>query len=64
MEPIPGSYIATLKMDQFVETCAKACNSKSFADSPRTHDVLSKNPVQWRFQVTQAEVSTDTGAEK
>ena len=63
-EPIPGSYIATLKMDQFVETCAKACNSKSFADSPRTHDVLSKNPVQWRFQVTQAEVSTDTGAEK
>ena len=63
-EPIPGSYIATLKMDQFVETCAKACNSKSFADSPRTHDVLSKNPVQWKFKVTQAEVSTDAGAEK
>lgn len=63
-EPIPGSYIATLKMDQFAETCAKACNDKSFADSPRTHDVLSQNPVQWRFKVTQAEVSTDAGAEK
>ena len=63
-EPIPGSYIATLKMDQFAETCAKACNDKSFADSPRAHDVLSKNPVQWRFKVTQAEVTTDTGAEK
>ena len=62
-QPIRGSYIATLKMDQFAETCAKACN-KSFASSPRTHDVLSKNPVQWRFKVTQAEVSTDTGAEK
>lgn len=63
-EPIPGSYIATLKMDQFVEACAKACNDKSFADSPRTHDVLSQNPVHWRFKVTQAEVSTDAGAEK
>ena len=63
-EPIRGSYIATLKMDQFAEACAKACNSKSFASSPRTHDVLSKNPVQWRFQVRQAEVSTDAGTEK
>lgn len=60
-EPIRGSYIATLKMDQFAETCANACNNKSFADSPRDHDVLSQNPVQWRFKVTQAEVSTDTG---
>ena len=63
-EPIRGSYIATLKMDQFAEACAKACNNKSFADSPRAHDVLSQNPVQWRFKVTQAEVTTDTGAEK
>lgn len=63
-QPIRGSYIATLKMDQFAEAGAKACNDKSFASSPRTHDVLSKNPVQWRFKVTQAEVSTDTGAEK
>lgn len=63
-EPIRGSYIATLKMDQFAEACAKACNSKSFASSPRTHDVLSQNPVQWRFQVRQAEVSTDAGTEK
>ena len=63
-EPIRGSYIATLKMDQFAAACAKACNNKSFADSPRAHDVQSQNPVQWRFQVRQAEVSTDTGAEK
>ena len=63
-QPIRGSYIATLKMDQFAEACAKACNSKSFADSPRAHDVLSQNPVQWRFQVRQAEVSTDAGTEK
>ena len=63
-EPIHGSYIATLKVDQFVEACAKVCNGKSFTDSPRTHDVRSKNPVQWRFELTQAEVSTDAGAEK
>ena len=63
-QPIRGSYIATLKMDQFAETCAKACNNKSFASSPRTHDVLSQNPVQWRFKVTQAEVTTDAGTEK
>lgn len=63
-QPIRGSYIATLKMDQFAAACAKACNDKSFTDSPRTHDVRSKNPVQWRFQVTPAEVSTDTGTEK
>ena len=62
--PIRGSYIATLKVDQFAEACAKACNSKSFADSPRAHDVRSQNPVQWRFKLTQAEVSTDTGTEK
>ena len=63
-KPIRGSYIATLKMDQFAAACAKACNGKSFADSPRTHDVRSQNPVQWRFKVTPAEVGTDTGAEK
>ena len=63
-EPIRGSYIATLKADQFVEACAKVCNGKSFTDSPRTHDVRSKNPVQWRFELTQAEVGTDAGAEK
>ncbi len=63
-QPIRGSYIATLKMDQFAEAGAKACNNKSFADSPRAHDVRSKNPVQWRFKVTQAQVTTDTGAEK
>ena len=63
-EPIRGSYIATLKMDQFAAACAKACNDKSFADSPRTHDVRSKNPVQWRFKLIQAEVGTDAGAEK
>ena len=60
-EPIRGSYIATLKIDQFAKTCADACN-KSFAGSPRAHDVRSKNPVQWRFLVTPAEVSTDAGA--
>ena len=63
-EPIRGSYIATLKMDQFAAACAKVCNGKSFADSPRAHDVRSKNPVQWRFELTQAEVGTDTGTEK
>lgn len=63
-QPIRGSYIATLKVDQFAEAGAKACNDKSFKDSPRTHDVRSKNPVKWRFKLTQAEVGTDTGAEK
>ena len=63
-EPIRGSYIATLQVDQFAEARASICNGKNFPSSPRTHDVLSKNPVQWRFKVTQAEVGTDTGAEK
>ena len=62
-QPIRGSYIATLKIDQFAKTCADACN-KNFADSPRAHDVLSKDTVQWRFIVTRAEVTTDAGAEK
>lgn len=63
-EPIRGSYIATLKVDQFAAACASGCNDKSFKDNPRTHDVRSKNPVQWRFKLTQAEVGTDAGAEK
>ena len=63
-QPIRGSYIATLKVDQFAEARASVCNGKSFADSPRAHDVRSKNPVQWRFKLTQAEVGTDAGAEK
>lgn len=63
-KPIRGSYIATLKVDQFAEACASGCNGKSFKDSPRAHDVRSKNPVQWRFKLTQAEVGTDAGAGK
>ena len=63
-QPIRGSYIATLKVDQFAEARASVCNGKNFQSSPRAHDVRSQNPVQWRFQVRQAEVGTDTGAEK
>ena len=63
-EPIRGSYIATLKMDQFAEARASICNGENFPSSPRTHDVLSRNPVQWRFKVTEAEVTTDAGTEK
>lgn len=63
-QPIRGSYIATLKVDPFAEAGASACNNKNFADSPRAHDVLSKDSVQWRLKVTQAEVSTDAGTEK
>lgn len=63
-KPIRGRYIATLKVDQFAETCANACNGKSFADSPRAHDVLSEDTVQWRFKVTEVEVRTDAGTEK
>ena len=51
-QPIRGSYIATLKMDQFAETCAKACNNKSFADAPRTHKLLTQETVQWRLYAT------------
>ena len=58
-EPIRGSYIATLQVDQFAAAGAKACNDKSFKDSPRDHDVRSQNPVRWRFQVRQAEVGTE-----
>ena len=63
-EPIRGRYIATLKVDQFAEARASVCNDKNFPSSPRTHDVRSQNPVQWKFQVRQADVGTDTGTEK
>lgn len=51
-QPIRGSYIATLKMDQFAETCAKACNDKNFKDAPRTHKLLTQETVQWRLYAT------------
>lgn len=51
-QPIRGSYIATLKMDQFAAACAKACNNKSFADAPRTHKLLTQETVQWRLYAT------------
>lgn len=58
-QPIRGSYIATLKMDQFAETCAKACNNKSFADAPRTHKLLTQETVQWRLYATPEEDAND-----
>ena len=58
-KPIRGSYIATLKVDQFAEARASVCNDKNFPSSPRTHDVRSQNLVRWRFRVRQAEVGTE-----
>lgn len=58
-QPIRGSYIATLKMDQFAAACAKACNNKSFADAPRTHKLLTQETVQWRLYATPEEDAND-----
>ena len=48
----PGSYIATFKVDRYIDTCAKACNDKNFPDAPRTHKLLTQDTVQWRLYAT------------
>ena len=49
---VPGSYIATFKVDRYIDTCAKACNDKNFPDAPRTHKLLTQETVQWRLYAT------------
>ena len=49
---VPGSYIATFKVDRYIDTCAKACNNKNFPDAPRTHKLLTQETVQWRLYAT------------
>ena len=49
---VPGSYIATFKVSTYADTCAKACNSKNFKNSPRTHDLLTQETVQWKLYAT------------
>ena len=49
---VPGSYIATFKVDRYIDTCAKACNDKNFPDAPRTHKLLTQDTVQWRLYAT------------
>ena len=48
----PGSYIATFRVDKFVDARAKACNDKNFKDAPRTHKLLTQETVQWRLYAT------------
>ena len=48
----PGSYIATFKVDRYIDTCAKACNDKNFKDAPRTHKLMTQETVQWRLYAT------------
>ena len=49
---VTGSYIATFKVDRYIDTCAKACNDKNFPDAPRTHKLLTQETVQWRLYAT------------
>ena len=49
---VPGSYIATFKVDRYIDTCAKACNDKNFPDAPRTHKRLTQETVRWRLYAT------------
>ena len=49
---VPGSYIATFKVNRYIDTCAKACNDKNFPDAPRTHKLLTQETVQWRLYAT------------
>ena len=51
-EGVPGSYIATFKVDKFVDARAKVCNDKNFPDAPRTHKLLTQETVQWRLYAT------------
>ena len=48
----PGSYIATFRVDKFVDARAKVCNDKNFPDAPRTHKRLTQQTVQWRLYAT------------
>lgn len=49
---VPGSYIATFKVNRYIDTCAKACNDKNFPDAPRTHKLLTQETVRWRLYAT------------
>ena len=51
-EGVPGSYIATFRVDKFVDARAKVCNDKNFPDAPRTHKLLTQETVQWRLYAT------------
>ena len=51
-EGVPGSYIATFKVDKFVDARAKVCNDKNFPDAPRAHKLLTQETVQWRLYAT------------
>ena len=51
-EGVPGSYIATFRVDKFVDARAKVCNDKNFPDAPRTHKLLTPGTVQWRLYAT------------
>ena len=48
----PGSYIATFRVDKFVDARAKVCNDKNFPDAPRTHKLLTQETVRWRLYAT------------
>ena len=49
----PGSYIATFRVDKFVDARAKVCNDKNFPDAPRTHKLLTQdNTVRWKLYAT------------
>ena len=56
---VPGSYIATFKVDRYIDTCAKACNDKNFPDAPRTHKLLTPETVRWRLCATDVEDAND-----
>ena len=56
---VPGSYIATFKVDRYIDTCAKACNDKNFPDAPRTHKLLTQETVRWRLCATDVEDAND-----
>lgn len=55
----PGSYIATFRVDKFVDARAKVCNDKNFPDAPRTHKLLTQETVQWRLYATPEEDAND-----
>ncbi len=58
-EGVPGSYIATFKVDKFVDARAKVCNDKNFPDAPRTHKRLTQETVRWRLYATPEEDAND-----
>ena len=56
---VPGSYIATFSVDNYVDACERTCNGKNFQNAPRKHKLLTQETVQWKLYATNMEDPND-----